>query len=108
VHFGTDNKTMAGQTVIRDFSTPARIVSQRFQKEGEFVSRMNSEHQALTAAGWSYRMNYRGWVIYRHPQTGLWYTRQAATVIVEAEVVCPVHRNGAAIAHALSSASKAS
>jgi hypothetical protein len=99
---------MSGQTVIRDFSTPARIVSQGFQKEGEFVSRMNSERQALTAAGWSYRMNCRGWVIYRHPQTGFWYTRPAAAAIVEAGVVSPVHRNGAGVAYAWSSASKAS
>jgi len=43
----------------------------------------NGEHQELTDAGWSYRMNDRGWVIYRHPQTGRWYTRTDAMAIIK-------------------------
>ncbi len=42
------------------------------------------EHQAIMAAGWSYRANDRGWVIYRDPQTGMWHTRSDAIAIVSA------------------------
>lgn len=42
-----------------------------------------TEHQAIMAAGWSYRMNDRGWIIYRDPQSGLWHTRSDAVAIVE-------------------------
>jgi len=28
-------------------------------------------------------MNDRGWVIYRHPQTGRWYTRTDAMAIIK-------------------------
>ncbi len=45
---------------------------------------MNSTHHELTQAGWSYRMNERGWVIYRHPLTGCWHTREEAAGIMEA------------------------
>ena len=41
-------------------------------------------------AGWGYRMNDRGWVIYRHPQTGRWHTRPEATAIVETRVISQV------------------
>lgn len=34
------------------------------------------EHDQITAAGWAFRTNYRGWVIYREPRTGLWHTRE--------------------------------
>ncbi len=44
---------------------------------------MRTEHQAIVTAGWSYRNNDRGWVIYRDPQTGLWHTRSEALAIVE-------------------------
>jgi hypothetical protein len=42
-----------------------------------------TEHQIIMAAGWSYRSNDRGWIIYRDPQTGLWHTRPDAIAIVE-------------------------
>ncbi len=41
-----------------------------------------SEHQTITAAGWIYRLNDRGWVIYRDPKTGTWYTRHDAIAIL--------------------------
>lgn len=37
-----------------------------------------SEHRMLTGAGWSYRSNDRGWIIYRDPQTGRWHTLSEA------------------------------
>jgi hypothetical protein len=52
---------------------------------------MKNEHGELTEAGWSYRMNEHGWVIYRHPQTGRWHTRPEAMAIIEAEVISRVH-----------------
>jgi len=52
---------------------------------------MKNEHRELTVAGWGYRMNERGWVIYRHPHTGRWHTRLEATVIVEAGAILRVH-----------------
>jgi hypothetical protein len=52
---------------------------------------MKNEHRELTVAGWGYRMNDRGWVIYRHPQTGRWHTRPEATAIVETGVISRVH-----------------
>jgi hypothetical protein len=36
------------------------------------------EHRNLTGAGWSYRTNDRGWIIYRDPQSGRWHTLQEA------------------------------
>ena len=36
-----------------------------------------------SAAGWSYRSNQQGWMIYRDPQTGLWHTRTEALGIFE-------------------------
>ncbi len=42
-----------------------------------------SEHWKITSAGWSYRMNDRGWVIYRDPLTARWYTRDQAIAILE-------------------------
>jgi len=54
------------------------------------MPRVESLHQEITNAGWSYRMNDRGWVIYRHPQTGRWHTRPEAAVIVEAQVASGV------------------
>jgi hypothetical protein len=46
---------------------------------------VRTEHQIITAAGWAYRANDRGWMIYRDPQTGLWYTRSGAIEILENE-----------------------
>jgi hypothetical protein len=42
-----------------------------------------TEHHTIMAAGWSYRSNDRGWIIYRDPQTGLWHTRPDAIAILE-------------------------
>jgi hypothetical protein len=41
-----------------------------------------SDHQQITSAGWPYRTNDRGWVIYRNPGTGLWHTRSEALSIL--------------------------
>lgn len=49
------------------------------------------EHQAIMSAGWSYRSNDRGWIIYRDPKTGLWHPRVDAFAIIEhaeAPLVC--------------------
>ena len=43
-----------------------------------------TEHETITSAGWTYRMNERGWVIYRDPETSIWYTRADAMAILEA------------------------
>jgi len=43
---------------------------------------MTDEHRKVTAAGWSYRTNDRGWMIYRDPQTGRWHTLKEALSIV--------------------------
>jgi hypothetical protein len=43
-------------------------------------------HREITGAGWAYRTNNRGWVIYRDPRTRLWHTRTDAMSIVEALV----------------------
>ncbi len=45
----------------------------------------DTDHRRITAAGWAYRMNARGWVIYRNPANGRWYTRQEAAAIVEGD-----------------------
>ena len=37
-----------------------------------------SDHEKITAAGWAYRTNERGWMIYREPHTGRWHTRDEA------------------------------
>ncbi len=42
-------------------------------------------HQTIMAAGWTYRANHRGWMIYRDAQTGVWYTRSDAIEILENE-----------------------
>jgi hypothetical protein len=42
-----------------------------------------SAHETIVKAGWSYRNNDRGWVIYRNPKTGLWHTRYEAISIIE-------------------------
>lgn len=49
-----------------------------------------SDHHRITSAGWSYRTNGRGWVIYCDPQTRLWHTRsQALSVLDTQSAVCP-------------------
>jgi len=37
-----------------------------------------SDHERITTAGWGYRKNERGWMIYREPHTGRWHTRDEA------------------------------
>ena len=37
-----------------------------------------SDHERITAAGWGYRTNERGWMIYREPHTARWHTRDEA------------------------------
>jgi hypothetical protein len=37
-----------------------------------------NDHEKITAAGWAYRTNERGWMIYREPCTGRWHTRDEA------------------------------
>ena len=37
-----------------------------------------SDHEKITAAGWGYRTNERGWMIYREPHTARWHTRDEA------------------------------
>ena len=37
-----------------------------------------SDHEKITAAGWAYRTNEHGWMIYREPCTGRWHTRDEA------------------------------
>ena len=51
------------------------------------MSLVQNDHVALTNAGWSYRTNERGWVIYRHPDTGHWHSREDAIGIVAADEV---------------------
>jgi hypothetical protein len=61
------------------------------KKKVGFVSSMKNVHRELTVAGWGYRMNDRGWVIYRHPQTRRWHTRSEATAIVGTGAISRVH-----------------
>lgn len=46
---------------------------------------LETDHRRITAEGWSYRMNSRGWVIYRNPNNGRWYTRQEALAIIDSQ-----------------------
>ena len=43
-------------------------------------------------------MNDRGWVIYRHPLTGLWHTRLEAEAIAEAEAVSGIAKHSIELA----------
>ena len=45
-----------------------------------------NKHQRITDAGWAYRTNDRGWMIYRDPETGTWYTQSEAASIVQARI----------------------
>ncbi len=49
-------------------------------------------HTRLLDAGWSYRTNDRGWVIYRDPATGLWHAQNEAVRIAEAADVDAARR----------------
>ena len=43
------------------------------------------DHRRIADQGWAYRMNAQGWVIYRNPTDGRWYTRQEAIAIIANE-----------------------
>jgi hypothetical protein len=47
---------------------------------------MSIEHHRITAAGWSYRSDSRGWMVYKDPQTRLWHTHSEAISIIQAQV----------------------
>jgi hypothetical protein len=50
---------------------------------------MPLEHNRIATAGWAYRTNPRGWIIYRNPETGLWHTRVEALQILEGKPDLP-------------------
>jgi len=58
----------------------------------DYRTHFDSDHWRITAAGWSYRSNDRGWIIYRDPKTGCWHTRAEAIAIIEA-VLLNFHRD---------------
>jgi hypothetical protein len=47
----------------------------------------DTTHRRLTAAGWSYRTNNQGWLIYRDPQTGRWHAGCEAIDILEGKAL---------------------
>jgi hypothetical protein len=51
-------------------------------ERNELGSGLRGEHRMLTGAGWSYRTNDRGWIIYRDPQTGRWHTLNGALSVM--------------------------
>jgi hypothetical protein len=55
-------------------------------ERNELGSGLRCEHRMLTGAGWSYRTNDRGWIIYRDPQTGRWHTQNEALNIVRSAI----------------------
>ena len=50
---------------------------------------MTGEHRMLTGAGWSYRTNDRGWIIYRDPQTQRWHTLNGALSVMRSAMSIP-------------------
>jgi hypothetical protein len=42
----------------------------------------HSDHYQITAAGWAYRTNSRGWINYLNPQTGLWHSQSEAIALI--------------------------
>jgi hypothetical protein len=51
------------------------------------MANLDTDHYRIAAAGWSYRTNDRGWIIYRDPQTGRWHIRSEAVAIVAASTL---------------------
>ena len=50
-----------------------------------------SNHFRLLDAGWSYRTNVdRAWIIYRHPATGRWHSRDEAIRILDTNDATPL------------------
>jgi hypothetical protein len=82
---------MGVHTVIRGVSSLWQEAGPLAEKKVGFVSTIKNEHRELTVAGWGYRMNDRGWVIYRNPQTRRWHTRPEATAIVATGAISRVH-----------------
>ena len=50
---------------------------------------LRGEHRMLTGAGWSYRTNDRGWIIYRDPQTQRWHTLNGALSVMRSAMSVP-------------------
>jgi hypothetical protein len=46
----------------------------------------HSDHHRITAAGWAYRTNSRGWINYLNPQTGVWQTHSQAISLIHSQV----------------------
>jgi hypothetical protein len=61
---------------------PAGSCNNMARYEGSATTQHLDEHRTVTTAGWSYRTNDRGWMIYRDPQTGRWHTQEEALSIV--------------------------
>jgi hypothetical protein len=57
----------------------------------------NSDYRRITADGWTYRTNGRGWEIYLDPQTRLWQTQSQAISVIQARV--STTRNGIGALH---------
>jgi hypothetical protein len=53
------------------------------------IERCSDHWKIISVAGWSYRTNDRGWIIYRDPQTGRWHTCAEAMAIIEAVASTP-------------------
>jgi hypothetical protein len=47
----------------------------------------HSDHYQITAAGWAYRTNSRGWIDYLNPQTGIWQTQSEAILVIRSSRV---------------------
>ena len=45
-----------------------------------------SDHYEITGAGWAYRTNSSGWIIYLNPQTGIWQTQSQAIASIRSQV----------------------
>jgi hypothetical protein len=50
------------------------------------MANFDTDHGKLTAAGWAYRTNDRGWLIYHDPETGHWHTGSEAIAILEGKI----------------------
>jgi len=68
------------------------VIARGIKKNAGIMSGIENEHRELTVAGWGYRTNDRGWVLYRHPRTGRWHTRTEATAIIENRVISSVDK----------------
>ena len=55
----------------------------------------HSDHDRITAEGWAYRTNDRGWAIYLDPQTRLWQTHSQAISVIRTRVTTAPNGIGA-------------